>query len=274
MMFWNASSVTARWLREGVEQPREESTFAFSRLSAVTALTAPQPGIEQIAHGIAEHVETVDDQRQEKSRPERQPGRLLHVLTPFPAQHTAPTGNLGGQPESEKAQRRLGNDDPANVDREDDDEGRHDIGQHMADQDLGGGDAHGFGCQKIVILFNADHRAADDSGAANATGDPQHNDDLEEPLSHDGHDGQQQQQPRKSHPGIDKALRSQVYFPSKESGSDADQGRDEHIERGRGQTDNQGKTRPVDDAAQEIPPQMVGPQQILEGCALQPVGQV
>ncbi len=71
----------------------------FHLRSAVTSLTAPQPGIEQIAHGIAEHVEAVDDKRQDKSRPERQPGSLPHVLAPFPTQHAAPAGNLGGQPE-------------------------------------------------------------------------------------------------------------------------------------------------------------------------------
>ena len=44
---------------ERVDQPDQESAFAFS-CGAVTALTAPQAGIEQVSHGIAEHVETVD----------------------------------------------------------------------------------------------------------------------------------------------------------------------------------------------------------------------
>ena len=49
---------------------------------------------------------------------------------------------------------------PPNVDREDDEDRRHNIGQHMADQDLAGRCTHGPSCQKIVILLNADHGAS------------------------------------------------------------------------------------------------------------------
>ena len=57
-------------LSEGVEQSGEEASFAFLLCGAVTALTAPQPRIEQVPEGISEHVEGVDDQRQaEPSEP-------------------------------------------------------------------------------------------------------------------------------------------------------------------------------------------------------------
>ena len=102
-------------LIERVEQSGEESSFVFP-CGAVTSLTAPQPGIEQIPHGIAEHVETVNGNSQGKTRPERQPGRLLHELTPFPAEHRSPAGNLDGQPESEEAQRSLTDNHPPDVD--------------------------------------------------------------------------------------------------------------------------------------------------------------
>ena len=134
------------------EEPGQETPFAFSR-GAVTALSTAQSGIEQVPEGVTEHVEGVDGNRQAKPRPERQPGRLLHVLTPFPAEQTSPAGNLGGQTESQEAQRSLRHNHPPDVDAEDDDDGRYNIGQHMADQDLGCGGAHGPGCQKIVILF-------------------------------------------------------------------------------------------------------------------------
>ncbi len=122
-----------RWflMIERRNKPGQESSFTFHLRGAVTALPAPQPGIEQVPHGVAEHIETVNDNRQAKPWPERQPGRLLHVLASFPAEHPSPAGHLDGQPESEEAQRGLGNDDPANVDREDDDDRRHNIGQHM-----------------------------------------------------------------------------------------------------------------------------------------------
>ena len=53
------------------EDPGEESFFAF-RGGAITSLTTPEPGIKQIPHGIAEHVETVNENRQAKTRPESQ----------------------------------------------------------------------------------------------------------------------------------------------------------------------------------------------------------
>ena len=94
------------------EQPGQQASFAFPRRSAVIALSAPQPRIEQIPHGIAEHVESVNDNRQAKPRVECQPGRTLHELTPFLAEHPSPARNLEGQPVSEKAQRRLTDNHP------------------------------------------------------------------------------------------------------------------------------------------------------------------
>ena len=98
---------------ERVDQPGQEASFAFPR-GAVTAVTAPQPRVEQVPEGVAEHVEGVDDKRQAKPRPERQPGRHLHVFAPFAAEHPAPAGNAREQAEAEEAQRSLGNDDAAN----------------------------------------------------------------------------------------------------------------------------------------------------------------
>ena len=43
------------------------------------------------------------------------------------------------------------------------------------------------------------------------------------PASRYGHYGEQQEQSRKGHPGIDKTLHRQVHFPAQESGSAADQ---------------------------------------------------
>ncbi len=89
---------------ERVDQPGLEASFAFPLRGAATALTTPQPGIEQAPHRVAKHVEGVDDICQAKPRPERQPGGHLHVLTSFPAEQTTPAGNIGGQTEAEKAQ--------------------------------------------------------------------------------------------------------------------------------------------------------------------------
>ena len=99
------------------EEPGQESPFAFP-CDTVTALTTPQPGVEQVPHGVAEHVEGVDDKRQANPRPEGQPRCLLHISTSIPAEHASPAGNLGRQTISEKAQGGLGNNHPPDVDAE------------------------------------------------------------------------------------------------------------------------------------------------------------
>ena len=66
---------------------------------------------------------------------------------------------------------------------EDDDHGRHDVGQHMPEENLARGGAHGPGCQKIHILFNADDGTSRDSRAADASGNPQDEDDLQLALA-------------------------------------------------------------------------------------------
>ena len=63
-------------------------------------------------------------------------------------------------------------------------------------------------------------------------------------------------------------------FPPEESGSAADQDSDHHIECRRGQTDHYRNTSPVEKAAQQVSPQVVGPQEILGGWGLHDVGQV
>ena len=175
-------------LFERVDQPVQETSFAFHLCSAVTALTASQSGIEQIAHGIAEHVEGVDDNRQAKPGPDCQPWGHLHVLTPFPTEQATPAGNARGQTKSEEAQGSLCHNHSPDVDGEDDDEGRDNIGQDMANEDLSCGGAHGLGCQKIVILFDSDHGASDHSGAADASSDPQDQYHLWQTPPRDGHD--------------------------------------------------------------------------------------
>ena len=74
------------------------------RSGAQATATAAQPRVEQVAHRIAEHVEPINDNGQENSRSDRQPGGHFHVLASFPAEQSSPTGNPDRQSESEEAQ--------------------------------------------------------------------------------------------------------------------------------------------------------------------------
>ena len=144
------------------EYPRQE--HHQHKYHADSPLAAPEPGVEEVPHGVAEHVETVNDNSQERPRPERQPWRHLHVLTPFPAEHTSPAqespmaDRIRGS--SEKPQLRI---TPPTVDAEYDDDDRHNIGHDMSDQCCGAGAPNCPRRQKVVILFNADNGASDHS---------------------------------------------------------------------------------------------------------------
>ena len=70
-------------------------------------LAAPEPGVEEVPEGVAEHVEAVDDQGQTRAGPEREPGRDFHELPTFLAEQTAPGRDLAREAESEEAQRGL-----------------------------------------------------------------------------------------------------------------------------------------------------------------------
>ena len=81
------------------------------------------------------------------------------------------------------------------------------------------------------------------------------------------------QQARERHPGIDEPLHQEVQLAADEPRGAADQHRNHHVQGGRRQADEQRDARPVDQATQEVAPELVGAQRVLARRALQPVGQ-
>ena len=111
--------------------------------------------------------------------------------------------------------------------------------------------------------------ASDQPRGHDAARDAEHQDQLQQALPDQGHDRQQQQQTRKSHPRIHESLHRQIPLATQESGCATYQHGDDHIERGRGHANEHGNTSPVDIAAQEVAPQLVGTHQMLSRRALQ-----
>ena len=81
-------------------------------------------------------------------------------------------------------------------------------------------------------------------------------------------------QPRKRHPGIDNPLDHQVQLATEESGRAADQHRNQDVEAGRDHAHEHGNPSPVDIAAQEVAPQLIGTHQMLGRRGLQQRSQV
>ena len=76
----------------------------------------------------------------------------------------------------------------------------------MPQHDLQRGSADGACGFKVDVLLDRDHGAADHTRVGNAGGHPEHHDDLQNALLHDGHDRQD----------IKEALILMVTLPRKE----------------------------------------------------------
>ena len=63
-------------------------------LAAEMPRTTPEARVQQVAHGVAEHVEAVHGERQAATGPEGKPWRHFHVLAPLPAEHASPARSL------------------------------------------------------------------------------------------------------------------------------------------------------------------------------------
>ena len=101
------------------------------RPASVTTRAASQAGVEQVAQGIAEQVDSENDNDQAEAGPEGQVRGQFHILPPFVAEHPAPAGLIGRQSESEKTERRFGQDHPAERQGVYDNQGGQNIGQDV-----------------------------------------------------------------------------------------------------------------------------------------------
>ena len=65
-------------------------------VGAEASAAAAEARVEQVADGVAEHVEAVDGERQAQAGPQRQPRRLLHVLAAVPRLSSVPQLGISG----------------------------------------------------------------------------------------------------------------------------------------------------------------------------------
>ena len=84
-----------------------------------------------------------------------------------------------------------------------------------------------------MMMFGAAHHPRGRDAARH----PQHDDDLRQAAACYRHDGEQQQQPRDRHPGVDKALHRQVQSSASIARNGTDQDRYDHSHTGCSQTD-------------------------------------
>ena len=114
-------------------------------------------------------------------------------------------GTPTGRPNPRKHQRSLGDDRPADVDAEDDDHDRHDVGQDVADECSPPRGADHLDRLEVRILLDVDDGASNESRATDATGYSQDHDKLWQTPPHDG---PPRNRPTSAPPGLPRRQRN------------------------------------------------------------------
>src|SRR3954462_3283402 len=115
--------------------PRDFSllTSHFSLLPSIP-LPATLPGVERVGDSVAEEVEAEDQQCQDRARYQDQVG-VVAPLVEVGEDHLPPARRRGLDTDAEIAQRRLGQDNIAEVDADGDDDRRDAIRHDVAEED-------------------------------------------------------------------------------------------------------------------------------------------
>ena len=185
----------------------------------------------------------------------------------------APGGHVRGKTETEKAQGGLGDDDPPQIDGEYDDQGCHQVGQHVGADGPAPARADRLGRRYVLVLLDDHDGTSGYPRVADTAQNPQDDDDLQRALAEHGHHRDEHQQARERHPGVDHPLRKQVELAADIAGH-AEQRRHHHADRGARQADDHRGPSAEDDPTQNVASQVVGTQEVFPRRRCQPVGQV
>jgi hypothetical protein len=147
-------------VRKIVEIPCRRGAMGCLVVPGVPSEAASESGVEQVTQGIAEHISAVDDDTQCQTGEDSHPGCLYHVAAGVTAEHAAPAGKRGRDAIADEADTSLCEDSAAQTHGEHDNQGSHDIGQDMPEEDGPGGTADSAGGFHIDILLDSNHGAS------------------------------------------------------------------------------------------------------------------
>ena len=124
----------------------------------------------------------------------------------------------------------------------------------------------------VLVLADGQDGAPDDPRVAGRRPDAQGQNHVAQPLAQHGHDRQEHDEAGKCHQRIDAPLQDGVDPSPVITGQNADDGRQERADGHRPEPEEHRDARPVDDAAQDVAPEIVRSQQVVQAGSLQAVG--
>jgi hypothetical protein len=227
------------------------------RRARASGRAAAQARVEGVAQPVADQVEAHHDEEDHEARHRRDGGRGDQHLAPLP-QHR-PEIRLGRlRAEAEEGQARRLQDHPADRGRGRDDDHRHDVRQHLGEEDAGlahAGEPRGL---HEVAPAQRGRRAPHGAGEERDVGDDDRVERVEEPRPQRRHHREREQQVGEGHQHVDDAHQDRLGAPAEESRRQADGRADERGEQRRREAHREAHPRAPDQPREEVAPERVG----------------
>ena len=175
-------------------------------------------------------------------------------------QHAAPGGRGRLHAEAEEADGRLGHDELRELQAGHHDDGRRHVGQHVAEEQARATRAQRGGRLDEVALLDRQHLPAHDPRVHHPSRRGEAEDDVAQPQPHDGVDGQGEQDERKGELHVGQAHERGRRPALHEARHEPEAAPDHRGGQHRAHADEEREARPVEDARQEVAPELIRPQ--------------
>ncbi len=181
---------------------------------------------------------------------------------PAIGQHAAPLGCGRADADAQEAQRRRRDDGRSDAHGGQDDDGRHDVGEQVAEDDRPGGAADHPGGGHEFPLFDAQHIAARQAHVAWHRGDAYRDHQVDHAGAERGDDGDRQQDARKGQQHIHEAHDDAVGAAPGVAGYQAQEHPNDHGDGHRHDAHRQRDAPAPEHARQDVSPEAVRAQQM------------
>src|SRR6266478_4913610 len=218
-------------------------------------------GVEDIAQAVADQVEREHAQHDRDAREDGDPRRGLEVRPPL-VQHVPPRGRRRLGREAQVAQRGLDQDRLREGDRPLDHKRGHHVGEHVLERHGEPRRAEGAHRLDVVLLALGQHRPAHDAREEGRVDDRDRDDRAVHAGAH-RRDADREEEARDAEEDVHHAVDDVVPGAAEVARREPEHAADGHRDADRDRGDVEGDPRAVDDPAQNVPAEPVGPEERL-----------
>src|SRR5215470_11702682 len=222
---------------------------------------AAHPGVEEVSQRVADDVEGEDGEHDGETRERGDPRAAPDVLTPV-AQDIAPGGRGRGNAQAEERETRLGADSRRDVEGGYHDERVERVRKHVSGHEPELSRSDRLRGHHVVVLADGEGEAPGQAYEVRQERYPDGEDLVDQRPAERRHDDQREEQRGEGHQHVGAAHDGRLGAAAAEPGEDAERYADREGNHHRGETDLQRDARAPDDAAQDVPSELVRPQPV------------